>query len=77
MSQRFSRRWEQLVLEDGLRPVSKSFILALGNLQSFLLPDYLLRHLEYSPRKIREVSCNQVSKALNAIIIHRRVTFIL
>ena len=40
MIQHFSRKWEQLVLGQGLYPVSTSFILALGHLQNFLLPDY-------------------------------------
>ena len=42
MIQHFSRNWEQPVLEQGLHPISMSFILTLGHLRGFLLPDYLL-----------------------------------
>ena len=42
MIQCFSRKQKQLVLEQGLCPVSVSFVLALGRLWSFLLSDYLL-----------------------------------
>ena len=45
MIQCFSGKQEQPLLEQDLCPVSMSFILALGHLQSFLLPDYLLPHL--------------------------------
>ena len=45
MIQRFCRKWKQLVLEEGLCPLSVSFILALGHLQSFLLLDNLLPQL--------------------------------
>ena len=44
MVQCFSRKREQPVLEKGPRPVLMSFVLALGHLGSFLLPDYLLPH---------------------------------
>ena len=42
MIQHFSRKREQVVLEQGLCPVLMSFVLALGHLQSFLLTDNLL-----------------------------------
>ena len=45
MIEHFSRKLEQQVLEQGLCPVLMSFILGLGHLWSFLLPDYFLPQL--------------------------------
>ena len=42
MTHRFSRKQEPLVLTQGLCPGSMSFILALGHLRRFVLPDTLL-----------------------------------
>ena len=42
MIQRFPRKREQLVLEQGLCPVAMTFTLALRHFPIFLPPDYLL-----------------------------------
>ena len=72
MTQPFSRKQEQPVLEQGLCGVSStSFILALGHLQSFLPPDPLLPQFKEKGRDCQLLACKTRSSCPSGLGVHR------